>query len=194
MLSAELQLSTRAAKSGVISNNSLDIIRTYLHIHAATKSSSQGYPEGIPLVTGIVTEMRPRIKDGAGGAAKEAESDDADNDGVDELHFAGILLSYIPKAKRLMDWGESTEEQKKVRRNRLEAIVNGLHERGVACGGREDGSWKHINSYSVVIDADDELWLTMSRAVLQANESPAAFEKHARMDRGAVEELFPVAT
>lgn len=127
---------------------------------------------------------------------------------------AGILLTWIPEARRLSDVQESLAEQKKAWRQRILDAVTALHTQGIALGGEdscdEDAERSLVNGYTVLIDAHQEAWIYMANPVFanpvadpvfaeyvadpaNANEfyDGRSFDNAVRMDLKAVRKLFP---
>ena len=136
---------------------------------------------------------------------------------TDEPLVAGVLVSYISKAKTLAaatkmitDGSGQTElaTSREKWKAQLKLSIQYLHDSGIAIGGRKDpgSSWWYINSYNVHVAPCDveegletsDVWLMISPACAmpprdgkQNAEDMAKFEEQKEMDWNALETLFP---
>lgn len=178
----------RSMPSRIVSNPSLDAIRTKLKLREAlTGNPDVHWPDGIPHVHGVVVDDP---KAGTSTDPSTPETIDA------EKTIAGILLTWISRGKTLdRTVREFTEAQEphidhkaKVWRSRIEQTVEQLHQNGVFLGGRDD--WLYLNQHTVLIDADGNSWLNTSRPSLAADVSVEQAEAGMVADKKAVVDLF----
>lgn len=136
------QRGTRDARTQQISNISLNGVRAQLKLMETHRGASP--PEGIPQVYGIVTDSA-RVE-------QQSESSLHHVPAVSEQRIAGILLTWIPQGKNLVQSIpalaalDETEAKLKIRAwiERIGGAIRYLHKKGVFVGGRED--WRYLNS------------------------------------------------
>ncbi|KAL6242473.1 hypothetical protein RBB50_010613 [Rhinocladiella similis] len=146
--------------TGKISNASLDIINAYSRLHTGSEDLTGIY---IPKLLGVVVS----------GADGEVEDWDAEGNPSPDMGqsvskeageplVAGVLLTYVTKAKSLKDGmkvpadpadTEGLATTKEKWKAQLKSAVQYLHDHGIAIGGRTDpdGPWFYINEYTVHI-------------------------------------------
>jgi hypothetical protein len=176
---------SRDAKTQQISNRSLNAIRAQLKLMETHRGASP--PEGIPQVCGIVTDSFS-IEGYSGSALSHADGS--------EQHIAGILLTWIPQGKNLVQTVPSlaaldeTEVKLKIRAwiERVGGAIKYLHNKGVFLGGRED--WRYLNQYTVLVDAHMQPWLDVSYASWKADVSAEEAEAGDTADGLALVHLF----
>jgi hypothetical protein len=152
----------RGAKNtstGEVSNDSMNKINANLRLH-----SKAGYGTGIhiPKLMGVVVssaDRKPEDWDAKGNHSVDSWPPDGVK--AQEPLVAGILVSYISKAKTLRDVtkrladDEATEYAgaKEKWKAQISSAVQHLHDHGIAIGGRSDpdGSWAYINQYTVYV-------------------------------------------
>ena len=179
------QRGSRNANTQQISNRSLNAIRAQLKLMGTHRGATP--PDGIPQVYGIVTDSSP-IEGHPGSALSHA--------GGSEQHIAGILLTWIPQGKNLVQTVpalaalDETEAKLKIRAwiGRIRGAIKYLHKKGVFLGGRED--WRYINEYTVLVDAHMQPWLDVSYVSWKADVSTEEAEAGDTADGLALVHLF----
>jgi hypothetical protein len=179
------QRGSRDARTQQISNRSLDAIRAQLKLMDTHDGAIP--PEGIPQVHGIVTDGST-VQDHPGPSPHQA--------GGSEQRTAGILLTWIPQGKNLvesvpllaaLDEGE-TKLKIQAWTERIGGAIKYLHEKGVFLGGRAD--WRYLNQYSVFVDAHGQPWLDVSYASWVADASAEEAKEGDTADAVALTHLF----
>ncbi|KIW70235.1 hypothetical protein PV04_02525 [Phialophora macrospora] len=146
--------SRNMSKGGEISNASLNNINAYFLLQSNSADCVDGR---IPKLLGVVVSDASGDPEGPDAATQP--SGDAKKK---ESLVAGILLTYVSKAKRWAvvekDCADQTSsaELRKCKekwREQIASAVQLLHERGIAIGGRldSDNPWFYINRYTVYI-------------------------------------------
>lgn len=185
------QRGSRDARTQQISNTSLDAIRAQLKLMETHRGASP--PEGIPQVHGIVKdstafEDAPELLSQERRLVDEAENRDQ--------HIAGILLTWIPQGKNLVQTipalatlGE-TEAKLKIRAwiERIGGAIKYLHKKGVYLGGRN--GWPYLNKYTVLVDAHGQPWLDVSYVSWMADVSTEEVKEGDTADAEALVHLF----
>jgi hypothetical protein len=115
---------------------------------------------------------------------------------VSEQRIAGILLTWIPQGKNLVQTipalavlGE-TEAKLKIRAwiERIGDAIKYLHKKGVFLGGRD--AWPYLNRYTVLVDAQGQPWLDVSYASWMADVSADEAKAGDTADTEALVHLF----
>jgi len=179
------QRGSRDAKTQQISNRSLSAIRAQLKLMETHRDASP--PESIPQVYGIVTDSSP-VEGHPRSALRHADRS--------EQHIAGILLTWIPQGKNLVQTVpalatlDETEAKLKIRAwmERIGGAIKYLHKKGVFLGGREH--WRYLNQYTVLVDAHMQPWLDVSYASWKADVSAEEAEAGDTADGLALVHLF----
>ncbi|ETI19842.1 hypothetical protein G647_08856 [Cladophialophora carrionii CBS 160.54] len=151
---------TRNARNGEISNASLNRINAYSILHSKLNDGVGGH---IPKLLGVV------VSDAGGGLQHwraqghlSATNQSADAETGKELLVAGVLLTYVSKARRwavvegmFADQKDSAEvlKCKEKWKRQIASTVQLLHGHGIAIGGRldSDNPWSYINQHTVHI-------------------------------------------
>ena len=178
------QSGSRNAKTQQVSNISLNAVRAQLKLmetHAGTN-----VPEGIPQVYGIVADS-PIL---------DVSQEHNRVDGGSEQRIAGILLTWIPRGKSLVQMVpvlanlDETEAKLRIRAwiERVGVALKYLHEKGVYFGGRED--WRYLNQYTVLVDIHGQPWLDVSHVSWMADLSLEDAKAVDTADGLALERLF----
>lgn len=163
----------RASKNvgtGVVSNSSIDRINAHFRLYNQTRDGAGASMEEprIPKLHGIVVSdaIDPQSESSAvpetetlpsaDGQGQEQKKDEQPN----QL-LAGIVLTYVSKAKRLADVKKFLPEETRATelekyaakwREQITSAVRYMHDHRITIGGRTgDNPWYYINHYSVYI-------------------------------------------
>jgi len=180
------QKGSRDARTQQISNTSLKAIRAQLKLMETHRGVSP--PEGIPQVHGIVTD-NSQVEERPGSSLHRVP-------GVSEQRIAGILLTWIPQGKNLIQTipalavSDETEAKLKIRAwiERIGGAIKNLHKKGVFLGGRD--AWPYLNRYTILVDAQGQLWLDVSYASWMADVLAEEAEAGDTADAEALVHLF----
>ena len=165
-----------------VTNTSVNLINANSLLH-----SKAGYREGcnIPKLLGVVVSRADREPEDWDGEGNQL-IDTWPQDGIKtkEPLVAGVLLTYLSKAKTLADVMKRLREQidaaeyaeaKKKWQAHLTLAVQHLHDHGIAIGGRSDPktAWSYLNQHTVYIAPIDlsESLEGLSRAGLEAADA-----------------------
>ena len=180
------QRGSRDARTQQTSNRSLDAIRAQLKLKETHRGTSP--PEGIPQVHGIVTDSFS-IEEHPGASLHHVP-------GVSEQRIAGVLLTWIPQGKNLVQSIpalaalDETDAKLKIRawNERIGGAIRYLHEKGVFLGGRKD--WRYLNKYTVLVGAYGQPWLDVSYASWMVDVTGDEAEAGDAADAEALVHLF----
>jgi len=187
------QRGSRDANTQQISSSSLKAVRAQLKLMDTHADTSP--PEGIPQVYGIVTDSSV-VEEAPSSSLQEGIHIDDETASSSEQRIAGILLTWIPQAKNLVQTVpilaslDETEVKLKLRAciERIKGVIDYLHEKGVYLGGRSD--WRYLNQYTVLVDARGQPWLDVSYVSWMADVSSEEAEAGGTADDLALVHLF----
>jgi hypothetical protein len=179
------QRGSRDARTQQISNRSLDAVRAQLKLMETLVGTIT--LEGIPQVYGIVTDSSS-VKDHPGSSMHPADGS--------EQRIAGILLTWIPQGKNLVEIIpalaalDEHEVNLKIQAwiKRIGGAIEYLHNEGIFLGGRTD--WRYLNQYTVLVDSQWQPWLNVSYVTRMADVSAEEAKEGNEADVVALNHLF----
>lgn len=179
------QRGSRDARTQQVSNRSLDAIHAQLKLMETHTGAIP--PEGIPQVYGIVTD---------GSSVEEHPGSSLHQAGGSEQRIAGILLTWIPQGKNLVEIIpalaalDEHEVNLKIQAwiKRIGGATEYLHNKGIFLGGRTD--WRYLNQYTVLVNSQGQPWLNVSYVTRMADVSTEEAKEGSEADVVALNHLF----
>lgn len=192
------------------SNESIDVVNAYSLLQGKVMAELN-----IKQLKGVVvTAPSKDIEDSSpsGCWKDEPESGYQDQKRTDDQLVGGVLLTFLPEHKSLLDLlkdenNKPTADQKEKWRSEIEEAVEHLHRCGITIGGPEQNTengqdaWYCINRHNVVIVGQEDgnggvgsAWLTVPRVSVrgedESQDGKAKFERGREMDVKGIETTF----